>query len=1184
MTQTSPSPINGSSTHILPQIDGSAPRQAQNPAYTTHQQRPKSVNSDSTRQSPMPDTNIAPRSNYVYSSSSAGQNGQPRTKPGSGQDLRSNSPYSSMSARQRGQAQTVTAIASIGSHNNQRSMADDNAAAYASSRTSQDLQSRGLRQPSAYSANSQQGDAAKSYNGAAEQTDPVTVDPSQVYDPWQEYQRKRALDQEEEKRAEERRVEEARQAEEARKAAEVSRNEELRQAEEKRKAQEIKKPHAPQKQFKAPKSKPATSVSTVADSSHAENAPLSVDSADALEAQMKAMFMKMREFHEKDPQLLAKIWEQERTSHQEDTHQTPPSTKASSPAKARKTLKTQSQTPVSSSQVQPNTSKPLVNSTPHSADLREHSTARTQERAKSLNKQQHQQQQQQVPISDTQEPPPKPPPKPSKAQTGTIWPSEKKAQLADAAANWLNAMPANNDNRAEASKIRTMLDSNPSYIQLCEQLENSGLKIDRAAFARALLTAVPEMNSAPRQQVQRPSHPSPSPQTTRPSKSSKESDASEMSIQPPAATAQSSNPRNVSHGHPDDSPGAYASSYDDTPTKGAHPVPDAVKAMPSINRASSMVSTIGSNSHAPVANMLPRRQNISTNRMQPPASKEEAARKRSFAEIVDLTEHLSEEEDSSPEDMKRRRAVGHSTLPQAATSATASDTQNGGQPSQTTKPAQVNDEHSALYNNNDIVKALDKKKALRRSTYDPKSIARDILLATGRHPEMPPLNAHLDGLTSKFRAISVVSDLSTLRWDLVDPGQPIIPDSVPAVDHGAEADNEDEGEWGSQRARAQVTIYRQIVDPATGATSTIEERITAPGSSQSKKLGRMKKRRGRPMRNSQAGVTSRPYGFGEGQPSQAPAQHNRTPAARPEPSTRHQAGSTSVRHSGNSSNAINGREGSTSTGYSAFRQQLAADGTPLPKKHGRPLGWRKYLHGSDTARATKQPNKPKGAGQAQSKADPPEPTYPVYKCRWLSCFGRLHNLDTLRKHIKMLHGKDPEDKKWRCRWVGCTSANDANDALDTEQDFFSSEEQWMRHIEKHHLTPIAWQLGDGPIGGLSDAHESDASEAYLSDAHGRQVTPRVSLPLQNTDDARVAPAATPPSTEPGPKRRGRPPGSGHKILRQQAVEAQNSLERKKRQLGPGLDRGGSILVNEKRRQGFVDDDNDEAEIVNDDDV
>lgn len=78
-------------------------------------------------------------------------------------------------------------------------------------------------------------------------------------------------------------------------------------------------------------------------------------------------------------------------------------------------------------------------------------------------------------------------------------------------------------------------------------------------------------------------------------------------------------------------------------------------------------------------------------------------------------------------------------------------------------------EKNSLLNFDSIVLPIDTSVARRRSKYDPKTIARDILISTGRHPSERPLNRHLQSLKD-FRVVDNRSDLSTFRWDIVDPG------------------------------------------------------------------------------------------------------------------------------------------------------------------------------------------------------------------------------------------------------------------------------------------------------------------------------------------------------------------------------------------------------------------------------
>lgn len=69
----------------------------------------------------------------------------------------------------------------------------------------------------------------------------------------------------------------------------------------------------------------------------------------------------------------------------------------------------------------------------------------------------------------------------------------------------------------------------------------------------------------------------------------------------------------------------------------------------------------------------------------------------------------------------------------------------------------------------DIVKPLKMEDTTEKTEYNPATIARDILIATGRHPTEAPLNRHLFRLRDTFLFLDYTSDLDSFRWDLVDP-------------------------------------------------------------------------------------------------------------------------------------------------------------------------------------------------------------------------------------------------------------------------------------------------------------------------------------------------------------------------------------------------------------------------------
>jgi hypothetical protein len=94
--------------------------------------------------------------------------------------------------------------------------------------------------------------------------------------------------------------------------------------------------------------------------------------------------------------------------------------------------------------------------------------------------------------------------------------------------------------------------------------------------------------------------------------------------------------------------------------------------------------------------------------------------------------------------------------------------------------------------------------------------------------------------------------------------------------------------------------------------------------------------------------------------------------------------------------------------------------------------------------------------------------------------------------------------------------------------------------------------------------DSELSEAYLSDSRGRSVTPII-RPMTNIGLAE-------PASQTMPARLGRPPAGATKDERKARQELQELKERKKAVV-PTLEKTGVRLANEKRRMGFLDDEN-----------
>lgn len=179
-----------------------------------------------------------------------------------------------------------------------------------------------------------------------------------------------------------------------------------------------------------------------------------------------------------------------------------------------------------------------------------------------------------------------------------------------------------------------------------------------------------------------------------------------------------------------------------------------------------------------------------------------------------------------------------------------------------------------------------------------------------------------------------------------------------------------------------------------------------------------------------------------------------------------------------------------------------------PRKRGRPKGWRPGMPSTKTGLLTassykpRRPNGEKGAAQKSTgppkkrgrPARPPTPSpreiwekvqakYIPFLCEWPECPAELHNVENLRRHILVVHGRaDP----LVCKWGKCTT----REPLPT----FEADYDFEAHVEENHIIPMQWHLGDGYQNESSDAKndaDPNALPDYLFDEDGKQVTPSV---------------------------------------------------------------------------------------------
>ncbi|KAK3304319.1 uncharacterized protein B0T15DRAFT_536114 [Chaetomium strumarium] len=221
---------------------------------------------------------------------------------------------------------------------------------------------------------------------------------------------------------------------------------------------------------------------------------------------------------------------------------------------------------------------------------------------------------------------------------------------------------------------------------------------------------------------------------------------------------------------------------------------------------------------------------------------------------------------------------------------------------------------------------------------------------------------------------------------------------------------------------------------------------------------------------------------------------------------------------------------------------VSATATPQPKKRGRPFGWRKGFGSYSALKAGLPPGSlPPGSSTPRPKAKKPtseqkprrrpgrkpaptarqlylrlNPHFITFRCEWEGCPAELQNLETLRKHLLIVHGRPSASSSTTaagpssqtpsshspltCKWSTCACPP------------LATREAFTAHLEKSHLAPFLWHVGDGPRSStpslaFSIHKDQDAGDkdkplpSYLFDSRGNQVTPSIrDQQLENEDD------------------------------------------------------------------------------------
>ncbi|PKY09332.1 hypothetical protein P168DRAFT_34887 [Aspergillus campestris IBT 28561] len=322
----------------------------------------------------------------------------------------------------------------------------------------------------------------------------------------------------------------------------------------------------------------------------------------------------------------------------------------------------------------------------------------------------------------------------------------------------------------------------------------------------------------------------------------------------------------------------------------------------------------------------------------------------------------------------------------------------------------------------DMAKRLTTSDGMKKTTYDPKTIARDVLISAGRHPKEAALNHHLSRLRDVFTHIDTSSDLSTFRWDLVDP----VPDET--RDQNASAPRPETSAVPPQLPAAQPTPPLPTVDVWKLSThqppqhAQQRQNFTPVPASQSPLP--------QPIPQPYTHPPSPPKPQSTPQPKSQP-----TPQPKPQPKPQSTPQSKPQRKSQPSPQPV--PQAPAPTPPQPYPKPEVHLPTPIVEM-GRPPGKRPV---------GRPPGRPSGSTKVPMVVPPPLPvSYQVYACRWQNCQAELHNLEMLRKHVLKLH----VPYSISCAWKGCTF----EEHLPAWQLF--------EHIKTAHLDSIAWKQGDGP--------------------------------------------------------------------------------------------------------------------------
>lgn len=356
---------------------------------------------------------------------------------------------------------------------------------------------------------------------------------------------------------------------------------------------------------------------------------------------------------------------------------------------------------------------------------------------------------------------------------------------------------------------------------------------------------------------------------------------------------------------------------------------------------------------------------------------------------------------------------------------------------------------SSLRDRMEMVSTFSSLDAAQKAEYDPKTIARDVLIASGRHPTEPSLNHHLFRLRDLFNGVTFLSDLTTFRWDIAEAAarerEAVASSRPPAPQQPQQNHAESQLKSSVPGPTPQLRPLNSIGKPSWPGNNPDAQRPPANLATSSRPQ--------QPLAN--LPIQTRE----ETAPNHTPSAHlprqaqaANTPKSTPTINLPKQTPPIDLierTHPASPLMQIPAVQAPKQTPTANKRQHAVA--VSIPKQKAAEDSPKQAVAASSSKRTTSKSQGPKMVGKKQqSMVEVSIPavsvSYPVFACKWKNCQAKLHNLDVLKQHLMKIH----VPHHITCGWAECQLEAGLPAA------------KLYEHILKQHVEPIAWKLGDGP--------------------------------------------------------------------------------------------------------------------------